>query len=155
MAALLPSRYVRERIQTQTGQRNPERPLNFEPYFGRLLIESKRIAATSRRSQEACGDEVLPGQPHATPGPSSCPNGGGDLALTLRRSVRERCVCCATQITPRAWLFTCVRPSCYVHERIQIRIERLKLTHRTPLILEFYLGRLLTEFERIAATYPF
>ena len=46
--------------------------------------------------------------------PTSCnagikllPNGGGDLALTLRRSVRERCVCCATQITPRALLFIC------------------------------------------------
>ena len=29
----------------------------------------------------------------------------GDLAPTLRRSVRERCVCCATQLTPRAFLF--------------------------------------------------
>ena len=32
---------------------------------------------------------------------------GGDLALTLRRSVRIRCVCCATQVTPRAFLLRC------------------------------------------------
>ena len=32
---------------------------------------------------------------------------GGDLALTLRRSVRERCVRCATQVTPRAFLSRC------------------------------------------------
>ena len=84
IAALLPSRYVHERIQTQTGQRKLTPPLHFKLYFGRLLIESKRIAATYRRSQEACGDEVLPGQPHATPGPSSCPNGAGGISL-------ERC----------------------------------------------------------------
>ena len=30
---------------------------------------------------------------------------GGDLGLTLRRSVRDRCVCYATQGTPRAFLF--------------------------------------------------
>ena len=32
---------------------------------------------------------------------------GGDLALTLRRSVRIHCVCCATQVTPRAFLLRC------------------------------------------------
>ena len=33
------------------------------------------------------------------------PLAGGDLALTLRRSVRRRCVCCAMQIAPRAFWF--------------------------------------------------
>ena len=109
IAALLPSCYVHERIQTQTEQLKLTRrtPLIFEFYFGRLLTESKRIAATYRRDQEACEDEVPPCQPHATPGSSSCPNGKGDLALTLRCSVRERCVCCATQVTPRTFLFIC------------------------------------------------
>ena len=82
-------------------------PLIFDFDFGRLLTESKRIAATYRRDQEACEDEVRPCQPHATPGSSSCPDGGGDLALTLRRSVQELCVRCATQVTPRAFFFIC------------------------------------------------
>merc|ERR1719456_219924 len=87
--------------------------------------------------------EARPRHPHATPGPSSCPAGGGEsrsiaaplragtlrvlchacytkpvhailmqrrdqapapqaggnLALSLHRSVRERCVCCATHVT--------------------------------------------------------
>ena len=94
-------------IQFQIEELKLIRPLSFEFYLGRLLIEPNRVAATYRRDQEACGDEGLPCQPHATPGPSSCPNGGGDLALTLRRSVRERCVRCATQLTPRALLFGC------------------------------------------------
>ena len=40
----------------------------------------------------------------------------------------------------------------YVHECIQIHIELLKFTRRTPLTFEFYFGRLLTESKRIAAT---
>ena len=65
IAALLPTCYVHEKIQTQTEQLTLTRrtPLIFEFYFGRLLTESKRIAATYRRDQEACEDEVLPCQP--------------------------------------------------------------------------------------------
>ena len=85
----------------------PAPPLLFGFYFRRLLTESNRIAATYRCDQEACEDEVRPCQPHATPGSSSCPDGGGDLALTLRRSVQELCVRCATQVTPRAFFFIC------------------------------------------------
>ena len=38
----------------------PAPPLLFGFYFRRLLTESNRIAATYRRDQEACGDDVLP-----------------------------------------------------------------------------------------------
>ena len=81
-----------------TTQTHTSAHFRIQQYFGRLLSESKRIAATYRRDQEACEDKVLPCRPHATPGPSSCPNGGGDLARTPRRSMRERCMCCATQV---------------------------------------------------------
>ena len=71
------------------------------------LNPSASLQLTAAIKKPANTKGIPPCQPHATPGPSSCPNGGGDLALALRRSVRERCVCCATQVTPRALLFIC------------------------------------------------
>ena len=67
-------------FNTHTGQLKLTRPPISEFYFGRLLSESKRIAATCRRDQEACEHEALPCQHHATPRPSSCPNGGGEIS---------------------------------------------------------------------------
>ena len=118
IAALLSRGYVRERIPTHTEQLKLTRrtPLIFEFYFGRLLTESKRIAATYRRDQEACGDEARPCQPHATPGSSSCPDGGGRGVSPYRCAAPCGNAACA--VPRRLHLARCcsyVRPSCGTH----------------------------------------
>ena len=80
--------------------------LIFDFYFGRLLTESKRIPATYRRDPEACEDEVRPCQPHATPGPSSCPDGGGESrsnAAPLRAGTLR--ALCHASYTSRVFFF--------------------------------------------------